>query len=126
MSDNKFTLEDILAEYPYAVKIKPKRTNAEKPPRVVKAEIKKENKAAKGNRTEDKPKTENKEINEKYNSLNGKDKSIIDLLRVKDMQIDEISRELGISVGELNTRLIMLECSGLIRRLPASAYQLNV
>ncbi len=112
--------DDILAEYPYAVKIKPERANTEKPSRVVKTEKKKEN------NTVNKPTTENKEINEKYNSLNGKDKSIIDLLRMRDMQIDEISRELGISVGELNTRLIMLECSGFIKRLPASAYQLNV
>ncbi|MGN0106962.1 MAG: DNA-processing protein DprA [Hominilimicola sp.] len=116
------TADDILAEYPYAVKIKPKRKNAQKPPRVVKAEKKKEDKAIKEHKTT----KENKEIKEKYSNLNKKDKSIIELLRIKDMQIDEMSRKLGISVGELNTRLIMLECNGLIKRLPASTYHLNV
>lgn len=42
------------------------------------------------------------------------------------MQIDEISRELDISVSEVNTRLIKLEVSGLIKRLPGGVYQLKI
>lgn len=102
--------EDILVEYPYAVKVTPLKADTKKPPKVITVE----------------KREENKDDSEKYSKLSEKEKSIVALLRKKDMQIDEISRELGIPVGEVNTRLIMLECNRLIKRLPASKYQLNV
>ena len=34
------------------------------------------------------------------------------------MQIDEISRELKRNVSEINTKLIMLEVKGLVKKLP--------
>jgi len=42
------------------------------------------------------------------------------------MQIDEISRELKRNVSEINTKLIMLEVKGLVKKLPGSKYQLKL
>lgn len=42
------------------------------------------------------------------------------------MQIDEITRFLEKPVGEINTKLIMLEMKGIIKKLPGSKYQLNI
>ena len=44
----------------------------------------------------------------------------------RDAQIDEIARELNIPVNELNTRLIMLEMKGIIKKLPGSSYQIKI
>ena len=42
------------------------------------------------------------------------------------MQIDELSRELKRNVSEINTKLIMLEVKGLVKKLPGSKYQLKL
>lgn len=97
--------EDIICEYPYAVKIPPKTSRAPVAAAAPKAV------------TID---------NDKYDKLNEKEKKVIGLLKKSDMQIDEISRELDISVSEVNTRLIKLEVSGLIKRLPGGVYQLKI
>lgn len=104
--------EDILSEYPYAEKVKPKRAEnvLKKAPKVVTVE----------------KKNEKNDDGAKYSSLNEEEKSIIALLKKNDMQIDEISRALAVPVGEVNTRLIMLECRGLIKRLPGSKYQIKI
>ncbi len=96
--------EDILCEYPYAVKTAPVKK---------KDVIKKEKPSAV---------TENA----KYNNLSESEKTIAALLEREDMQIDEISRELGIPVSDVNTKLIMLEVKGIVKRLPGSVYRLKI
>ena len=54
------------------------------------------------------------------------EKQIIDILKKSDMQIDELSRELKRNVSEINTKLIMLEVKGLVKKLPGSKYQLKL
>lgn len=96
--------EDILCEYPYAVKTETARkTDA----------VKKE-----------KPRSAAE--NEKYKNLSESEKTITALLEREDMQIDEISRELGIPVSDINTKLIMLEVKGIVKRLPGSVYRLKI
>lgn len=96
--------EDILCEYPYAVKTAPAgKTDA----------VKKE-----------KPRSAAE--NEKYKNLSESEKTITALLEREDMQIDEISRELGIPVSDINTKLIMLEVKGIVKRLPGSVYRLKI
>ena len=48
------------------------------------------------------------------------------MLRKSDLHIDEISRGTGIPVGELNTRLVMLEMKGHVERLPGGRYQIKI
>lgn len=111
--------EDIICEYPYA-----KRLSVEAPP----PDSKKHTYEPHKDKSTIKivPKTKDKTIdNEKYAKLNDAEKAIINTLKIKDMQIDEIIRELDMSAGEINTRLIKLEISGLIKKLPGSVYQLN-
>lgn len=99
---------DIICEYPYAVKITPKERKIEEiKPKVI------SNRVAV---TDD----------EKYDKLNQSEKDIIDILKKKDTQIDEISRELQMPVGELNQKLIMLEVKGFVKKLPGSGYQLKI
>ena len=62
----------------------------------------------------------------KYSKLNEFEKQIIDILKKSDMQIDELSRELKRNVSEINTKLIMLEVKGLVKKLPGSKYQLKL
>lgn len=93
--------EDILKEYPYAVKV---------------PAVKKSDKKTFNAQPDDK----------KYDNLNEKEKLIVGLLKKQDMQIDEISRELNISIGELNTKLMLLEVNGYIKKMPGSRYQLKI
>lgn len=44
----------------------------------------------------------------------------------QNMQIDELSRKLKRNVSEINTKLIMLEVKGLVKKLPGSKYQLKL
>lgn len=113
--------EDIICEYPYA-----KRLSVEAPP----PDAKKHTYEPREDKSPPKikiiPKTKAKTIdNEKYAKLNDTEKAIINTLKIKDMQIDEIIRELDMPAGELNIRLLKLEISGLIKKLPGSVYQLN-
>ena len=100
---------DILEEYPYAVSIQQEK------------EQKEESKSATANE-----KVKITDNSEKYKNLNDNEKKIIAILRKSDMQIDELSRAVDSSVGDVNTRLIMLEVKGLIKRLPGGRYQLNI
>ena len=93
--------EDIIKEYPYAIQV-PTAKKAEKKTVTVQTD------------------------NKKYDSLSEKEKLIVGLLKKQDMQIDEISRELNISIGELNMKLMMLEVNGYIKKLPGSRYQLKI
>ena len=86
---------DIISEYPYAEKVIPKKVKSE-------------------------PITEKTVDDSKYSKLNEFEKQIIDILKKSDMQIDEISRELKRNVSEINTKLIMLEVKGLVKKLPGS------
>lgn len=94
---------DILCEYPYAKKIEPKKTEKQT--------------------EKTKKKTDN---GERLKALSGREREIAELLIKQDMQIDEIARELNTPVGELNTRLIMLEMKGIVTKLPASMYRLKI
>ncbi len=92
---------DIMSEYPYAKKITPEEIKAEKAVR----------------------KADN---TERYKNLNESEKQITDLLIKNDMQVDEISRELNVPVGDVNMRLMMLEVKGLVKKLPGNRYQLRI
>jgi DNA processing protein len=112
---------DILCEYPYAERVEIQKTKI-KPVSEVKAETQSE-RAEKKQR----PKEIKMELSdERYNNLNEKEKEIINVLKKKDTQIDEISRGLDISVSEVNTHLVLLEMKGLVKKLPGSTYQLKL
>lgn len=97
---------DILSEYPYAKRIAP----TEKPQK----------------KSEKKTPAQKKDSGERLKNLSGREREIAQLLANGDKQIDELSRELGAPVGELNTRLIMLEMKGVITKLPGSMYRLKI
>lgn len=102
---------DILCEYPYAKRIEPaeKPQNISKPQQEHTAERKTKAKSSK-----------------KIEELKDKDREIAELLSKQDMQIDEIARELKVSIGELNTRLVMLEMKGITVKKPGSIYSLKI
>ena len=87
-------------QYPYAEKVIPKKVKSEPIQKTV--------------------------DDSKYSKLNEFEKQIIDILKKSDMQIDELSRELKRNVSEINTKLIMLEVKGLVKKLPGSKYQLKL
>ena len=91
---------DIISEYPYAEKVIPKKVKSEPIQKTV--------------------------DDSKYSKLNEFEKQIIDILKKSDMQIDELSRKLKRNVSEINTKLIMLEVKGLVKKLPGSKYQLKL
>lgn len=95
---------DIINEYPYAEKVAPKT-------------VKNSNTNPPIQKTVDES---------KYSKLNEFEKQIIDILKKSDMQIDELSREMKRNVSEINTKLIMLEVKGLVKKLPGSKYQLKL
>lgn len=103
------SVEDILCEYPYAARISPRARKTD--------EKRQEKKSA--------PKIITGGGN-KYDDLSGTDRDIVELLKKSDMQIDEISRGLNIPVSDVNTRLILLEVKGIVKKLPGSAYQLKI
>lgn len=98
--------EDILVEYPYAVRqtVKPKTQNKPK--------------------KEDKP--DKNDISSKFADLKDDDKRIVSVLMREDRHIDELSRELGINAGELNVKLTLLEMKGAIKKLAGGIYKINV
>lgn len=98
--------EDILCEYPYAKRIEP--------------EEKLQNSKAL------KKSAPKQDSSEKLKALGDKERAIAELLLAGDKQIDEIARETNIPVGELNTRLIMLEMKKIITKLPGSQYRINI
>lgn len=103
---------DIINEYPYAEKVAPKSVKSE-PLQTVK-----------NNNTN--PPIQKTVDESKYSKLNEFEKQIIDILKKSDMQIDELSREMKRNVSEINTKLIMLEVKGLVKKLPGSKYQLKL
>lgn len=104
--------EDIICEYPYAKILK-------------NSDLQNEAKAHRPLKTRQAPKTVTID-NDKYNKLNVKEKAIIDTIKKKDIQVDELSRTLNIPAGELNTMLFMLEVGGLVKKLPGGFYQLKI
>lgn len=99
--------DDIISEYPYASLV----------PKNLSPRDSGEHKTINKNNTKH---------DSKLDSLTGIEKDIADLLKKSDMQIDEITRFLEKPVGEINTKLIMLEMKGIIKKLPGSKYQLNI
>ncbi len=109
--------EDILNEYPYARKIEPKKENAVKRKADEKRrDVKKD--------APDAPKSVIK--GERFGSLNDEEKNIVELLARGNMHIDEISRQTLIPAGDVNTKLVMLEMKGFVKRLPGGIYQIIV
>ncbi len=53
----------------------------------------------------------------------GTEAEILKLLTDKNMHIDEIIREMGVSPNSFNTAVLMLEMSGDIKRLPGNVFQ---
>lgn len=102
--------EDIICEYPYAVKVPPMKKTV--------------------TRTLDKNENilpESESADSKKNiHLNESEKQILALLRGKDMPIDEMSRELKMPVNELNVKMLMLEMKGIVKKIPGNKYQLKI
>ena len=107
---------DILSEYPYAKRIEPTE-KIERKKQTAEQIVPKEKPAVK---------SENKDVTEVLNKLTDQEKQIAELLIKKNMQIDEMARELSVPVGVLNTRLIMLEMKGVVLKLPGSMYSLKI
>ena len=108
-------VNDILEEYPYAVK--EKRSAAE----VREAEPEK---TAKVEPAVPERKAEEVSDLDKYKDLNETDKRIVSLLMKKDMNIDELSRAAELGAGALNVRLTLLEMKKLVKRLPGGNYEI--
>lgn len=104
---------DILDEYVYEME----RLNLEKPPMVSRIFTKSEK-----INNEIKLSVEDK----RFDGLSEEEKNIISLLIEGNMHIDDIARKSGIFVGELTTKLSMLEFSGHIQKIPGNNYKLNV
>ena len=123
--------DDILSEYPYAKRVTPKRENAPKRKRgsgkreQEQAAEKTETTPQSALKASSAPKAPSAQKNENRGKLTDTDERIIAMLKKADMQIDEISRGADIAAGELNTRLIMLEMKGYVKRLPGGRYQLK-
>ena len=62
----------------------------------------------------------------KYQNLSDKEKTVVGLLLDKNMHIDDIKRQSGIDITELNRILSMLELGGYINKLPGNNYKLNI
>lgn len=60
-----------------------------------------------------------------YENLEDEEKKIVSALWKENLHIDEISRQTGISVPELNGKLIILEMKNITGRLPGGYYKLN-
>lgn len=112
--------EDILSEYPYAKRLEA----AELVIRKV-ADAGGDTKPPQEKIKEKEKPREKKSAEDITKNLTDKDKQIALLLLKKDMQIDEMARELDMPVGDLNTRLIMLEMKGTVAKLPGSYYKLK-
>ena len=62
----------------------------------------------------------------KYQGLSDKEKTVISLLMEQNLHIDDIKRQSGIDISELNRMLSMMELSGHINKLPGNNYKLNI
>lgn len=114
--------EDIIAEYPYdaARLIKAMSASGEKERPVTAEEIHEEI-------PEDIPEKRHVSADdERYSELNETEKLIIKYLTERNMKVDEIIRGSGISAGEINTGLLMLEIKGMVRRLPGNCNELKI
>ncbi|MBR5808754.1 MAG: DNA-processing protein DprA [Clostridia bacterium] len=104
---------DILSEYVYEIE----RLNIKKPTAISKIFSKSE-------------KIDNEiklSIDDKrFSGLSDSDKKIISLLIDENMHIDDIARKSEIPMGELTTKLAMLEFSGHIQKIPGNNYKLNI
>ncbi len=105
--------EDILNEYVYEIE----RLKIKKPPIVSKI-------FAKPEKVENEIKLSIED--KRFSGLADSDKKIISLLIEENMHIDDIARKSEIPMGELTTKLAMLEFSGHIQKIPGNNYKLNV
>ena len=108
---------DILSEYVYELE----RLKIEKP----------EKKVIKAFFAGKKPEKVNNEMrlsidDKKYQGLSDKEKTVAALLMEKNMHIDDIKRQSGIDISELNRILSMMELGGYINKLPGNNYKLNI
>ena len=107
--------DDILVEYPYAVREKSHAVNIRmpEPESAPQIELVVPQKTA-----------EDVSDLDKYKDLNETDKRIVSLLMKKAMNIDELSREADINPGTINVRLTMLEMKKVVKRLPGGDYEI--
>ncbi len=109
------TVNDILEEYPYAVREIPHyEDNTPDEPRSEPEPERREPASP-----------EDMSGMELYKDLSETDKRIVSLLMKKSMNIDEMSRISEMSAGALNVRLTLLEMKKLIKRLPGGDYELQ-
>ena len=110
-------VNDILEEYPYAVRENPSAVNVRRTEPQEKVEVR--------NIIIPQEKAEDVSDLDKYKDLNDTDKRIVSLLMKKDMNIDELSREMEMNAGALNARLTLLEVKRLVKRLPGGEYRIT-
>lgn len=118
-----FSADDILAEYPhYKYKLKPHRGDKPSEPFVEKPRNEK-----KREQTKKEVKTDKKSelVKKEFRPINktGTEGEILKLLTEKNMHIDEMIREIGVSPTSFNTAILMLEICGEVKRLPGNVFQ---
>ena len=62
----------------------------------------------------------------KYRNLSEREKTVVALLLERNMHIDDIKRQSGIDIAELNRMLSVMELGGYINKLPGNNYKLNI
>lgn len=118
-----FSAEDILSEYPhYQDKLKPHTGQKPSEPFVEKAYSVKEKKPYK------RPEKRGKKAETPVKTFGpitktGTEAEILRLLTEKNMHIDEMIRETGVSPTSFNTAILMLEICGDVKRMPGNVFK---
>lgn len=60
-----------------------------------------------------------------YVGLDGQEKSIVELLRKEELQIDLISSKSGLDISKVSSTLVMLELKGIVEQLPGKYFRLR-
>lgn len=124
------SVRDIFERYPYEAS-KIKRADG-KPVRIKMPEY---NHIKKEKTTLNKTKTQYKKVSnipvitiddDRFKGLNEDEKKVISLLLKKNLHIDELARESGISVKALNSILPLLEMMGYVSKMSGNYYKLGI
>lgn len=118
-----FSAEDILSEYPqYKDKIKQHKGEKPNEPFIEKpSSVKHETDFERQTKKEKKPEVKTKKFGPITQT--GTEAEILRLLTERNMHIDEMIRELGVSPNSFNTAVLMLELCGDVRRLAGNVFQ---
>ena len=111
-------VNDILEEYPY---MRREARSVDNVDNIVNEELQET-----AQTTPDEPGKPAEDVSDvdRYKDLNETDKRIVSLLMKKAMNIDELSRESGMTAGALNVRLTLLEMKKHVKRLPGGDYEI--